>query len=80
MADFCRQCSVTVLGIPDAEYLNDLSGLITAEETAKGITAAVICEGCGFVSVDHTGRCVGVITFDAGGVPQRNPCSEGHHG
>ena len=59
MADFCRQCSEQILGIPDAEYLGDLSGLSTADDTAKGLYANVICEGCGFVQVDHTGRCVG---------------------
>lgn len=59
MADFCRQCSVTVLGIPDAEYLGDLEGLSTAEDTANGLYAEVICEVCGFIQVDHTGRCIG---------------------
>ena len=59
MADFCRQCSVSVLGIPDEEYYNDLSGLSTAEDTAKGLFAEVICEGCGFIQVDHTGKCIG---------------------
>jgi hypothetical protein len=59
MADFCRQCSEQVLGIPDADYTNDLSGLSTADDTANGLYATVICEGCGFIQVDHNGRCIG---------------------
>lgn len=78
MADFCRQCSLTILGIPDDEYTKDLSGLTTPEETERGAYAAVICEGCGFVSVDHSGRCIGTIEFDSSGVPHRRPCSRQH--
>ena len=78
MAEFCRQCSLTSLGIPDDEYLKDLEGLTTPEETKQGILALVICEGCGFVSVDHTGRCQGVVEFDDSGTPQRRPCSRNH--
>ena len=59
MADFCRQCSITILGIPDEEYCRDLEGISTADDTTKGLFANVICEGCGFIQVDHTGRCIG---------------------
>jgi hypothetical protein len=59
MADFCRQCSVSVLGIDDQDYFGDLSGLISEEEVKTGLGACVICEGCGFVRVDHTGKCLG---------------------
>lgn len=54
MADFCMQCSQG-LGFEN----NDLSGIITADDTAKGfVSSVVLCEGCGPIQVDHTGRCV----------------------
>ena len=36
----------------------DLKGITTEEDTSKEVYAAVICEGCGFTTVDHTGRCI----------------------
>lgn len=45
---------------------SDFSGITTAGNTAVGVYADVICEGCGFISVDHTGKRVGV------------DCVEGH--
>ena len=54
MADFCRQCSVDVFG----EDFKELAGLSTPEDTAKGLYCTVICEGCGFIQVDHEGNCV----------------------
>lgn len=53
MADFCRYCSGSLFG----KDFKDLAGLITPEETQNGVVAAVICEGCGFVTVDHEGNC-----------------------
>lgn len=39
---------------------NDLSDLTTAEDTASGIFACALCEGCGeVILVDHTGARVG---------------------
>ena len=36
---------------------NDMSGIVSAEEYQKhGITAKVLCEGCGIIEVDHKGR------------------------
>jgi hypothetical protein len=55
MADFCLQCSRDVLGVTDQ---NDMSGLSTPDDTAKGLYAGVLCEGCGPTFVDHEGRCV----------------------
>lgn len=63
MAEFCTECSIKVLG----EDFRDLAGLSTPEDTAKGLFCEVICEGCGFVQVDHTGKCLG-----------GQSCSEGH--
>lgn len=55
MADFCLQCSVAMgFDFPD------LDGISTEEDTKKGLFANVICEGCGFIQVDHTGKCITV--------------------
>lgn len=48
MADFCKACSMENFGF-DAR---DLAGLCQ-----KGFAAQVICEGCGEILVDHTGKC-----------------------
>lgn len=48
MADFCKACSMENFGF-DAR---DLAGLCQ-----KGFFAQVICEGCGEILVDHTGKC-----------------------
>lgn len=57
MADFCRQCALDMWG-PDPVYGRDLAGLSSPEDTAKGLYAVVICEGCGYIQVDHEGNCV----------------------
>jgi len=54
MADFCTQCSIEIFG----EDGGDLSGITNEKYTKKGIFVAVICEGCGLIQVDHTGKCV----------------------
>lgn len=54
MSDYCQQCSTYIFG----EDMGDLSGLSSAEDTIAGLFANVICEGCGFVQVDHEGRCI----------------------
>lgn len=54
MADFCKQCSISHF---EKDH-GDFEGISTAKDTAKGYFASVICEGCGPVQVDHTGRCV----------------------
>ena len=56
MADFCRQCTEVTLGMDPDE--NDLKGISTEDDTKNGLFALVICEGCGYIQVDHTGRCV----------------------
>ena len=54
MADFCKQCSIFMFG----SDTGDLEGISKPEDTAKGLYATVICEGCGFIQVDHEGRCI----------------------
>lgn len=57
MADFCRQCCVEVLGLPPEK--NDLQGLVTAEDFAKGYFALAICEGCSGGAFAPDGSCLG---------------------
>lgn len=53
MADFCNQCCID-MGFDPGE----LAGISTPEDTAKGLFAHVICEGCGWTQVDHEGNCI----------------------
>lgn len=64
MADFCQQCSVAEFG----QDFRELAGLSTAEDTAKDLYPIVICEGCGYVQVDHEGRCVSSDCLEKHGV------------
>lgn len=56
MADFCKQCSEELFG-EDSEDLAWRGGkdrkLFRDEKGWE-----VLCEGCGFTFVDHTGKCV----------------------
>lgn len=54
MADFCKQCSIDMFG----EDFKDLQGLSTSSDTANGLYATALCEGCGATQVDHLGICV----------------------
>ena len=56
MSDFCRQCTEKVLGIDGDK--NDFNGISTPENTKNELYPVVLCEGCGPIQVDHTGRCV----------------------
>ena len=49
MADFCSQCCIDTFG---SDY-GDLKGLCKEDEWVT-----VLCEGCGPIQVDHTGKCV----------------------
>lgn len=63
MAEFCRQCSARKLG---ADF-GDFAGITTSEQTAQGVYAEVLCEGCGPTQVDHEGACVGGCEENAHG-------------
>jgi hypothetical protein len=53
MADFCNQCCGYMGFEP-----GDLAGLSKSEDTANSLFASAICEGCGYIQVDHEGNCV----------------------
>ncbi len=52
MADFCQQCSIETWG----EDTKDLAGISSADDTAAELFPVLLCESCGPVQVDHTGR------------------------
>ena len=52
MADFCHRCALETF----AEDNGDLAGLSTPADTAAHRYPVVLCEGCGPIQVDHTGR------------------------
>ena len=56
MADFCKGCSEEHFG----RDTGDLLGLSTKEDTQNGLYPLVLCEGCGPIQVDHTGKCISV--------------------
>ncbi|MFC1453656.1 hypothetical protein ACFLQL_00565 [Verrucomicrobiota bacterium] len=58
MADFCKQCVEELFDGPQEGVTNDMEGLSTEEDTKEGLFPSVLCEGCGFIQVDHTGKCV----------------------
>jgi len=54
VADYCRQCSIEILG----EDYGDLKDLTSELGTANGLFLVVICEGCGVIQVNHKGTCM----------------------
>ena len=54
MADFYKQCSIDHFG---KDY-KDLANISTPEDTSQEKYAIVICEGCGFIQVNHLGECI----------------------
>lgn len=49
MADFCRHCSIKMFG---SDY-GDMKNLCSEDEIA-----AVLCEECGSIFVNHLGECI----------------------
>lgn len=55
MADFCKQCSIEVLG----KDFGDLAHLLPEGEYTDGMGATALCEGCGcFTTVNYEGECI----------------------
>ena len=75
MAEFCQQCAFRVWGF-DTE---DLARLSTPDDTADGRFCFALCEGCGPVLADHTGRRIHepAATIDAGGEGAQPPLATG---
>lgn len=54
MADFCKKCSIEMFG----KDFKELANITTEKQTKNKIYAKVICEGCGWVLVNHLGEVV----------------------
>lgn len=54
MASFCKQCSIQHFGYDQADFKGDS----TPTDTAQGLYASALCEGCGPIQVDHEGACI----------------------
>ena len=52
MADFCMECSIAEFG----EDFKDMANISKEENTKDGLYAQVLCENCGWILVDHTGK------------------------
>ena len=50
MADFCKQCGIATFG-------KDFGDLASIAKDALHMVS-VICEGCGFIHVNHLGECI----------------------
>ena len=55
MADFCKQCCEYYFG---KDIKNDFYGIQPKAFTKKGLYTVVLCEGCGIIQVNHTGKCM----------------------
>ena len=52
MADFCMDCSLEIFG----EDLGDLAGLGNGKVLQPGYGWVALCEGCGPILVDSSGK------------------------
>lgn len=55
MADFCLQCNLALYFGPHSDF----AWLAKDGPLPPGVGYGVLCEGCGFIRVDHLGRCMG---------------------
>ncbi len=53
MAEFCAECSEELFG---KEFPSDFSGILSEEDFDEGYVLPVLCEGCGYIEVDHLGN------------------------
>ena len=59
MADFCCDCTKNILGVE--EQFNDFVGLVDEEDVDDGFLMPVLCEGCGWIMVNHLGKKISTI-------------------
>lgn len=52
MAEFCTECAKELFG---EEIESDFKGILPKEEFEKGQILSVLCEGCGYIYVNHLG-------------------------
>jgi hypothetical protein len=58
MADFCRQCSISMSGNPDAVGDYESMGGVPHPTLEPDTGYPVLCEGCGPIVVDNDGWCI----------------------
>ena len=51
MADFCLECAKELFG-----GKSDFDGIISENQSREGFMQPVLCEGCGYICVDHLGK------------------------
>ena len=52
MANFCKSCCFDLFGVD----ISDFDGIMSEEDYNNGMVANVLCEGCGYIEVDHKGE------------------------
>jgi hypothetical protein len=53
MAEFCTECAKELFG---KDIDSDFKGILPKEEFKKGQILSVLCEGCGYIYVNHLGE------------------------
>ena len=53
MAEFCTECAKELFG---NEIESDFKGILPKEQFEKGQILSVLCEGCGYIYVNHLGE------------------------
>lgn len=53
MAEFCVECAKEMWG---KEIDSDFNGILSENEFKKGQLLSVLCEGCGYIYVNHLGQ------------------------
>lgn len=56
MADFCQECSIDMFGKDFGDLAHAGARDLTQEELNKGEGWVVLCEGCGWITVDNEGK------------------------
>ena len=54
MSSFCKLCSIELFGEDFGEFAN----ITTIEDENNDLYCFVLCEDCGYIQVDHEGRCI----------------------
>ncbi len=57
MAEFCYICCLELFnGVHVEAIQNDFFGMVDEEDVKNGFLMPVLCEGCGWIMVDHIGK------------------------
>lgn len=56
MAAFCKECSIEMFGKDYGDLAHAGARALTEEELKRGEGWVVLCEGCGFITVNDEGE------------------------